>query len=309
MKIVFFGTPQFAADVLSYLLNEGISIQAVITKPDKPKGRSGLPQPTPVKKIAQEHQLPLYQPEIVSSPDFAPILKTYEADLFVVVAYGEILKPHLLEMPKLGCINLHASLLPKYRGAAPIQQSIIQGETETGVTIMHMAKKMDAGDIIKMVSVPITQETTYGELEQTLLKVGSKALLDVVKEFELGTPARIEQDHSKATFAPKIELENCEVNWQKPAQEIHNLIRGVFPHPGAWCYVTVRNQKLRLKIYKTKVVEGEGQPGQLLHYGKEGLVVATGKGAIQILELQLEGKKSMLAEDLMRGVNQFSFTT
>lgn len=308
MNIIFFGTPQFAADVLSYLLSEGIAIQAVITKPDKPKGRSAALQPTPVKQIALAHQLPIYQPELVSSPDFSPILKDYNPDLFVVVAYGEIIKQHLLDMPKLGCINLHASLLPKYRGAAPIQQAIINGETESGVTIMHMAKKMDAGDIIKIVSVPIGPDTTYGELEQLLLNAGSQALLEVIRNFEGGSVSRTEQDHSKATFAPKIELENCEIDWQKPAQQLHNLIRGVYPHPGAWCQAAVRNQPLRLKVYKTKKRMEKGScPGEILHYGKDGLVIACGKEALEILDLQLEGKKRMTAEEFMRGVPRDQF--
>lgn len=302
MKIVYFGTPQFAADVLEYLLKQGVAIQAAITKPDKPKGRSGLPQPTPVKLIAQAHQIPVYQPELVSALDFAEILRPFQADLFVVVAYGEILKQHLLDMPKLGCINLHASLLPKYRGAAPIQHAIIDGETETGVTIMHMVKKMDAGDIIKRVKVPISNETTYGELEQTLCDKGSEALLQVIRSYETGTLDRIPQDHTQATLAPKIELEQCEIHWNLPAKAIHDLVRGVFPHPGAWCHVSIRGYPLRLKILKTLIVEGSESPGKIVSYGKQGLVVSCGKDALRILELQLEGKKAMAAEELMRGI-------
>lgn len=307
MKIVYFGTPQFAADVLGYLLNEGVAIEAVITKPDKPKGRSGLPQPTPVKLVAQAHHIPVYQPELVSALDFAEVLLQYQADLFVVVAYGEIIKQHLLDMPKLGCINLHASLLPKYRGAAPIQHAIINGERETGVTIMHMVRKMDAGDIIKMVKIPIDNETTYGELEQTLCIKGSAALLQVIRDYETGTLDRIPQDHTQATLAPKIELEDCEINWNLPAKAIHDLIRGVYPHPGAWCRVAIRDHILRLKVFKTLVVEGSGPPGHLLNYGKEGLVVSCGEEALRLLDLQLEGKKGMAAEELMRGIPRENF--
>src|ERR1700722_12681047 len=168
MKVIFFGTPPFAAHVLEYLLSQCIHVAAVVTKPDRPKGRSRVPLPTPVKLIAQQQipPIPVYQPELVSDPEFADVLIPYQADLFVVVAYGEIIKQHLLDMPKLGCINLHASLLPKYRGAAPIQRCILEGETETGVTIMHMVKKMDAGDIIKTVKIPIHPDRTYGDLEK-----------------------------------------------------------------------------------------------------------------------------------------------
>lgn len=306
MKVVYFGTPDFAAEVLSFLLKNGINISAVITKPDRPKGRSGHPLPTPVKQVAlaQNPPLPLYQPALVSDPAFAPILAEYQPDLFVVVAYGEIIKQHLLDMPRLGCINVHASLLPKYRGAAPIQHSILNGDKETGITIMHMAKKMDAGNIIKMVKVPIGPETTYGELEKALCTAGSKALLDVLRDYEAGkTPSDYAQDHSLVTFAPKIELENCEIDWTKPANEIHDLIRGVNPEPGAWCYVTVKREKKRLKISKSQVVKSAvGYPGEILKYGKEGFVVACGEGALRIIELQLEGKRAMAADELIRGM-------
>lgn len=305
MKVIFFGTPQFAANVLDYLLAHGIDIVAVVTKPDRPKGRSALPQHTPVKVIAQEHQppLPVFQPELVSALDFAPILSAFNADLFVVVAYGELIKQHLLDMPPLGCINLHASLLPKYRGAAPIQRCIIEGELETGVTIMHMVKKMDAGDIIKTSKVSIGSDMTYGGLEEALCQIGSITLLEVLNDFEKNIFHRIPQDHSLATFAPKIELEDCGVQWNRPAIEIHNLVRGVNPHPGAWCKVQVKQKSLRLKINKTQALQNvSGSPGEILKYGSEGFVIGCGHGALKLLEVQLEGKKAMPAEDLMRGI-------
>jgi methionyl-tRNA formyltransferase len=307
MKIVYFGTPTFAAEVLQFLIDHHIQIEAVITKPDKPKGRSGDLVPTPVKIIAeaQKPPIPVYQPELVSDPAFAETLKAYQADLFVVVAYGEIIKQHILDMPSKGCINVHASLLPKYRGAAPIQRSIINGETETGVTIMYMVRKMDAGDIIKMVKVPIGLQTTYGELEKLLCQEGSKALLEVIHQFQHGTVQRTEQDHLQATLAPKIELEDCEVDWNHPAKTIHDLVRGVYPHPGAWCYVSIRGQKKRLKLITTTFNDDlEGPPATILVAGKEGLVIACGKGSLQILQLQIEGKKVMTAEELIRGISK-----
>ena len=310
MKVIFFGTPPFAAHVLEYLLSHSIHVAAVVTKPDRPKGRSRVPLPTPVKLIAQQQipPIPVYQPELVSDPEFADVLIPYQADLFVVVAYGEIIKQHLLDMPKLGCINLHASLLPKYRGAAPIQRCILEGETETGVTIMHMVKKMDAGDIIKTVKIPIHPDSTYGELEQDLCDAGEKALLEVIHDFGRNRIEREPQNHSLATFAPKIELEDCKIFWGRPAKEIHNLVRGVNPHPGAWCYVKIRQKPLRLKIHRTEYLIGyKGVPGEILSYGSEGLIIACGEEAVRLVEVQLEGKKSLSAEELMKGIPKAEF--
>lgn len=302
MKVVFFGTPQFAADVLGYLLENKIDVAAVITKPDKPQGRSGKLIPTPVKQVAEQYGLPCYQPLIVSDPSFAPTLEAYGADLFVVVAYGEMLKQHILDMPKKGCINVHPSLLPKYRGASPIQHSIIHGDTETGVTIMHMVKKMDAGDMIDVVKIPLDPNITYGELERVLCRTGSEQLLKVIHAFEKGAVSAVAQDHDKATFVKKIELEDCELNWTRAGLELHNLVRGVNPEPGAWCYVEVKGQKLRLKVMRTEYLPDRGgHPGEIIGYGKEGFIVACGTGAVKLLELQLEGKKAMAVADFMRG--------
>lgn len=303
MKIVYFGTPQFAGDVLSYLLKNGIEVVAVVTKPDRPQGRSATLIPTPVKSVAESIPLPVFQPEIVSAADYAPILEAFKADLFVVVAYGEIIKQHLLDMPKVACINLHASLLPTYRGAAPIQRCIINGERETGITIMHMAKKMDAGDIINMQTVPIGPDMTYGELEKELCQVGSELLLQTIQQFERKETTRIEQDHSLATFAPKIELEDCQINWNKPVNVIHNLVRGVNPHPGAWCFVNVKGQNKRLRIISTKVISQETShpTGQIVLSDKHGLQISCGKGILNLLQVQLEGKKAMSANEMMRG--------
>lgn len=307
MKVIFFGTPQFAANVLSHLLAHGVDIQAVVTKPDRPVGRSSTPVPTPVKITAlnQSPPLPVFQPTIVSEPHFAPTLEAFQADLFVVVAYGEIIKQHLLDMPKVACINLHASLLPKYRGAAPIQHSIIQGETETGLTVIHMAKKMDAGDMISTVAVPIGPNTTYGELEELLCSKGSQLLLETIKDFERHSTQRTPQDHSQATFASKIELEDCQVHWNRPAHEIHNLIRGVTPHPGAWCFVKVRGEPKRLKILSSRLASPDNktaEPGTILNTSESGITIACSTGAIILRTIQLEGKKALPAEEFIRGI-------
>lgn len=309
MKIIFFGTPPFAAHVLEYLLKNGVDVVAVVSKPDRAKGRSATPVPTSVKVAAQTFNpaLPVYQPEVVSDLAFAPTLQQYQADLFVVVAYGELIKQHLLDMPRLGCINLHASLLPKYRGAAPIQHCIIEGEPESGVTIMHMVRKMDAGDIIEMAKVPIGPEMTYGELEEALCQCGKVALLKVMHDIEKGSATRIPQDHAKATLAPKIELENCEIKWDQPANRIHDLVRGVNPHPGAWCWLKVRGEQKRFKLLKTRVGEllpDGASSGQIIVYGKQGLAVAAQDHALELLEVQLEGKKPMSGAEFVRGFAQ-----
>ncbi len=309
MKVVFFGTPPFAAKLLEVLLEEGISIIAIITKPDKPQGRSKQPLFPAVKETALLYapNVPLYQPEFVSAPEFSPILAKFEADLFIVVAYGEIIKQHLLDMPRLGCINVHASILPKYRGAAPIQRAIIDDEKGSGVTIMQMVRKMDAGDIIRIAEVPIGQNMTYGELEDELCQAAVVPLLAVVREYQTGViPAHVAQDLSKVTFAPKIELEDCQLDWKRPAGELHCLVRGVNPEPGAWCYVEVKGEKKRLKIVRTTVEKSEdviGKPGTLLKYDKTGIVVACGDQALNIIELQLEGKRSMTAKEFACGIS------
>lgn len=315
MRIVFFGTPLFAAHVLEYLLENGVNVVAVVSKPDRPKGRSLHLVATPVKQVALAHNppLPVLQPEIVSDLAVADLLKSYQADLFVVVAYGEILRQHILEIPFKACLNLHTSLLPLYRGAAPIQRAIISGEKETGVTIMHMVKKMDAGDKIAEVVVPIGSEMTFGELEAALCDAGEELFLQVIKSFESGLPPVVEQDHAQATFAPKIELEDCEIDWSRPAQEIHNLVRGVNPYPGAWAFVLVKGEKKRLKVIRTRIAsisKGSSAPGAIvnLSQSKGNLLVATGEGVLELLEVQLEGKKSMSSEELCRGISREYFS-
>jgi methionyl-tRNA formyltransferase len=301
MKVVYFGTPQFAAHVLEDLLKHGVEVVAVISRTDKPKGRSGDPVPTPVKEVAIKHQLPIYQPEKVSSEEFRPTLESFNADLFIVVAYGEILKQHVLDAPKIGCINVHASLLPKYRGAAPIQQAIINGEKESGISIMYMVKKMDAGDVITTAVVPISDEMTFGELETALCQAGCKSLQTALQFFKDGKVPRAAQDESQVTFAPKIELEDCEIDWNKPAQQIHNLVKGVNPYPGAWTRVVVKGQEKRLKIFATRVINSSGKPGAC-SFTKGEMTICCGSDALVLKEVQLEGKKRMSGEELFRGI-------
>lgn len=309
MRIVFFGTPLFAARVLRYLLEQQIQVAAVVTKPDRPQGRSGQSVSSAVKQVAlsQIPPMAILQPESTKEPEFAQQLSRFEADLFVVVAFGEIIRENLLNMPKIGCINLHASLLPKYRGAAPIQRSIINGEKESGVTIMHMAKKMDAGDIISTVKVAIGPETSYGELEEQLCTAGAPLLLQAIHDLEKGIAKRHAQDHEAATYAAKLELEDCQIDWTQSAESIHNLIRGVTPHPGAWCLVELKGQPKRLTILQAqRVAQAGAHPKQLLFTNQEGIAVACGHNSLLIKQLKLEGKKAMNAAEFFRGVPEGS---
>lgn len=306
MRIVFFGTPTFASELLNAILDNGFEVVGIVTKPDKPQGRSQKLLYSAVKEtaLARLPLVPLYQPEIVSSPEFAPTLAALNADLFLVIAYGEILKQHLLEMPRLACINVHGSLLPKYRGAAPIQRAILDGETESGATIMHMVKKMDAGDMIRIVKVPIGPDTTFGELHDLICEASVQPLLDVLSEYRAGKiPQSIPQDPALVTFAPKIELEDCEIDWNRPARELHNLIRGVNPEPGAWCSVSFKGETKKMKIFRSAYVDSPSAiPGTLLEFKKNKMIIACGTGALQLLDLQLEGKKRMNAGDFINGV-------
>ncbi|MBP9841645.1 MAG: methionyl-tRNA formyltransferase [Simkaniaceae bacterium] len=300
MKVVFFGTPQFSADLYTDLVKRGVAIVAVVTKPDKPKGRSGKSLPPPLKEVAC---CPIFQPEKVSTPEFENLLREIGADLFIVASYGEILKQSTLDIPPLGCINVHTSLLPKYRGAAPIQQAIIEGEVKTGVTIMEMVLQLDAGDILDKEEVVIDPEIDAQELEHLLQKSATIALLRVLDALEKDQVVRIPQDHSKATFVRKITPEFCHINWAKENTKIHQLIRGLSPKPLAW---TLLNGK-RLKIQKSRLVEGSGAPGEMIG-NKNHLIIACGLGAIELLEVQLEGRKMMSGKDLLCGLSILTFT-
>lgn len=303
LRVVFLGTPQFAADVLEYLVQNKISIVGVISRPDKPVGRSSQPVPVPVKQIALRYGLPLYQPEKVSDPAFQSVLDSFQADLFVVVAYGEILRQAVLDTPKMGCINLHPSLLPKYRGAAPIQQAIIHGETTTGVSIMYLVKKMDAGDVIAQIEQPLPIDMTYGELEAVLGKAGSQLLLNVIQRFEVDAPIGTPQDEAQVTFAHKIELEECELDPKKSAVALHNLVRGVNPEPGAWLRVEIGGQEKRLKVFKT-VAHPElfVEPGLIAIGPQKKVLMGCSEGVLELKEVQLEGKRRVSGQDFLNGL-------
>lgn len=303
MKIIYFGTPEFAAEVLRYLLDHGVQVAAIVTQPDRPKGRSLQLTASPVKTIALEKNIPLFQPEKASNEAFLQQLATFEADLFVVVVYGQILSQKLLDIPPLGSINVHPSLLPKFRGAAPVHRALMGGEKETGVSIQKIVKQLDAGDVLDVVKIPVPSDMIFGELDTKLNELAKPLLLRVIHTFEKGIPQGTPQDHSLATYAHKFELEELEIGWQKPAQEIHNLVRAFSPKPGAWCWIQVGAERKRLKILRTHLVSKQGPPGELSPEG----IVTCGEGALQLIEVQPEGKKAMKAADWLRGQKNVSF--
>ena len=310
MKCIFFGTPEFASAILETLIQENINICAVITRPDTPQGRSLKLASPSVKLTTLEHlkEVPVLQPTKCSSPEFIETLRSFQADLFIVVAYGEILSQLLLEIPPKGCINVHASLLPAFRGAAPMQRSLMQGCTETGVTIMRMVRKMDAGAILDVEKMQVPEDMMIEELEQALRKLGAKALLRVIKRLENSPLSGVPQDESKVTFAQKITPQDCSISWRNSARDIHNQTRALSPFPGAVCEVVIRGEKKRLKIIKTHVFsdehEGETQapPGTFYQDSRFALFVVCGTGILQVDEVQLEGKKRMPAAEFLKGI-------
>ena len=297
MKIVFMGTPDFAVPSLQGLIDDGHEILAVYTQPDKPVGRKQVLTPSPVKALALEHGLPVYQPTKMRDGTVAAQLRELAPDLIAVVAYGRILPKEILEIPPYGCINVHGSLLPKYRGAGPIQWSVIGGETETGITTMYMGEGLDTGDILLVQRTPIGPEETAGELFDRLAPMGADCLKKTVRALEEKRITPVKQDEQKATYAPMLDKTMCPIDWTKTARQVHDHVRGLHP----WPVATAQIQGKPFKIHATAVVEGQGQPGHILGLTKTGLVVACGQGAIEIRSLQAEGGKRMAAPDYFRG--------
>jgi len=272
----------------------------VVTQPDRPKGRGRKPAPPPVKELALKYGLPVYQPETVKDEAFLEEVERLAPDLLVVAAFGQILPKRLLEIPPLGGINVHPSLLPKYRGAAPIQWTLMRGETVTGVTIMRLSPRMDSGEILFQRAMAIEPEDTFGTLHDKLAIFGAEMLLETLHRMKRGMLNPVSQDESLATYAPKIKKEDCLIEWQKSAQEIANLIRGLDPKPGAYTYL---EGKL-LKLFRPKVIPftaKENQPGTILEAKKEGLQITTGNGILLVKEVQLEGKKRLPVAEFIKG--------
>lgn len=306
MNLVFFGTSRFAAVILRSLLDQNFPIAAIVTRPDRKKGRRLQLLPPEVKVCAQRFapHLPLFQPERASTPEFAAVLEAFEPDLFVVAAYGEIIKQFLLDMPRIDCINVHASLLPKYRGAAPIQRCLMAGDAQTGITIISMVAQMDAGDMLAQKSMSIPQEMNAGELEHELAHMGAQLVSQVIAQLKTGTEERIPQDHAQMTLAPKLMPEEEQIHWDLPAPVIHNLVRALAPAPGAWTPLYVNQEPKRLKIKRTRprAQAHTSSPGAFLSCTQKEWVVACKEGALELLEVQLEGKKSVTAQEFVRGM-------
>lgn len=300
MKIVFMGTPDFAVGTLRVLLESPKhTVAAVVTQPDKPKGRGNVMQISPVKELALSYQVPIYQPVKARAAEFVKILKEIAPDVIVVVAFGQILSEEILKIPSYGCLNVHASLLPKYRGAAPIQWAVIDGEKETGVTIIQMDTGIDTGDMLKKVVVPIDRKETGESLFEKLSQLGGPLLLDVFEELENGTAVFEKQDDSLSCYVKKLDKEIGRIDWSKSAEKIECLIRGLNSWPSA--YTTVDGKIL--KIWEAEVMEqeGEGICGEVIQVDKDRFFVKTGQGVLKILEVQLEGKKRMKVDAFLRG--------
>ena len=302
MKIVFMGTPDYAAEALRALIRAGHEITAVVTQPDKPKGRSGEPVPSPVKVCASEHGIPVLQPKRIRTPEATEELRKYPADVYVVAAFGQILTQEILDMPPYGCLNIHASLLPKYRGASPIQHVIIEGEEKTGITVMQMDAGIDTGDMLYKKEIPIEAEENYETLHDKLTVLGGEAIVEAIELLEQGKLVPEKQEDSDSCYAPKIAKEMGRIEFSKSAAEIDRLIRGMTPWPSA--YTGYKGKQLKIwKAVPLETYDNKGRPGgEILEVSKNSVIVAAGKGAVEILELQLEGKKRMTTHDFLLGV-------
>lgn len=299
MKIIFMGTPDFAVQALEALIEAGHEVVLAVTQPDKPKGRGKAVQFSPVKTAALAHGIKVYQPKRIREPECVEHLRTYEADIFIVAAFGQILSTEILEMPKYGCVNIHASLLPKYRGASPIQWAVINGEKTAGVTTMQMDAGIDTGDMLERTELPLAEDETGGSLFDKLAEAGARLCVQTIAHIQDGTVTRTRQDEAQATHVGMITKQMGNIDWTKPAVQIERLIRGLDPWPSAYTRLGGKT----LKIWKAAVLEGgdSSQAGQIVWADKRRLVIQTGEGQLSLLEVQLEGKKRMAADAFLRG--------
>lgn len=305
MKVVYMGTPDFSVGALRALAENGYEVCGVVTQPDKPKGRGKTLCPTPVKEEALRQGLSVFQPEKVRSEEFFQVLKELSPDLIVVAAFGQIIPRKILELPPYGCINIHASLLPKYRGSAPIQRAVIDGETESGVTIMKMDQGLDTGDMIAKVTVPLAEDETSGSLFEKLSEAGAKLLIETIPSIADGTAVYEKQpEESPTPYAAMITKKMGLMDFTKEAAELERLVRGMDPWPGAYTFLHGKT----LKVGKSRVVaqaelgrKQHGEPGEVVKTGREGIYVSCGKDLLLLTRVQLEGKKMMEADAFLRG--------
>ena len=291
------GTPDIAATCLKKIIADGFEVVGVYTQPDRPKGRGMKMVYSPVKEVAMANEIPVFQPENFREEETVETLRALQPDVCAVVAYGRILPQKVLDVPTKGCVNIHASILPQYRGSAPYQWAVLDGLKETGVTAQHMVLQMDAGEVIDVAKTPIGPDETAGELLDRLAVLGAELLSNTLTKFAEGTVSSYPQDPEKVSFAPMLDKSMCPIDWNKTAQQIHDHVRGLNP----WPVATMELQGKRFKVYSTAIVEGSGQPGEILGVTKTGLKMACGDGAIEIRTLQAEGGKRMAAPDYFRG--------
>lgn len=299
MRVIFMGTPDFSVGTLEALIRAGHQVVLAVTQPDKPKGRGGKMQFPPVKETALEHGIPVFQPRKVREPENIEELRKYQADVIVVVAFGQILPREILEMTPYGCINVHASLLPSYRGAAPIQWAVINGETVSGVTTMQMDEGLDTGDMLLKTEVPLEPEETGGSLHDKLAAAGASLCVRTLKALEEGTVTPKKQGESPTAYASMLKKEMGEIRWEEPAISIERLIRGLNPWPSAY----TGWQDKTMKIWEAEVLEEDSgqEPGTVVRVDKDGFLVQTGKGLLKVTALQIPGKKRMEADAFLRG--------
>ena len=297
MRVVFMGTPDIAATCLKRIIADGFDVVGVYTQPDRPKGRGMKMVASPVKEVALANGLPVFQPENFRADETVEQLRALRPDVAAVVAYGRILPQRVLDIAPKGFINIHASLLPQYRGSAPYQWAVLDGQKETGVTAMYLIREMDAGDIIDAVKTPIAPDETAGELLDRLAVLGAGLLSKTLGRIEMGGVTHTKQDESRGSYAPMLDKSMCPIDWNRTAQQVHDHVRGLHP----WPVATMELNGQHFKVHATRIVPGSGKPGQILGLTKTGLVIACGEGAVEIQSLQGEGGKRMAAQDYFRG--------
>lgn len=297
MRVVFMGTPDIAATCLKKILSDGFEVVGVYTQPDRPKGRGMKLVFPPVKEVAVAAGIPVFQPENFRDDETVETLRALKPDVVAVVAYGRILPQRVLDLVPNGFINIHASVLPQYRGSAPYQWAVLDGLKETGVSAQFMVHAMDAGDVVGVTKTPIGEEETAGELLDRLAVIGAELLSETLTKFEQGVLMPVPQDARKVSFAPMLDKSMCPIDWEKTAQQVHDQIRGLHP----WPVATMELKGKKFKVHAAKIVPGSGKPGEILGLTKTGLKIACGTGAVEITSLQAEGGKRMAAPDYFRG--------
>ena len=300
LRIAFFGTPAFAAPTLAALLASRHDVVGVVTQPDRPRGRGQKPSPAPVKQLAIEHGVPVLQPDTLKDPAFLDAFAAWQADLGVVAAYGRIIPEIVIGTPRFGLINVHASLLPRYRGAAPVHRAVLAGDRTTGVTIMRIVRELDAGAMFARVERPIPADATSAEVEQDLAEAGARLLVEVVDAIAAGTAHEVPQDASQATYAAKITREDGLIDWHRPAVRIHDQVRGLWPWPHARTFL----DGTRLIVRRTSVVSSDAAPaapGTVIEASRERWDVACGEGVLRLIDVQPEGRRAMHAREFLAG--------